>query len=364
MNEKNKLYITILIVAVTGFLIGSVTVFLGLNFIPGVKEVIYTDKKEVTVVDNGIADSVEKIYDSVVVITSSINGEMVSSGTGFIYKKDKNDVYIITNNHVVDKGEEFHAIFNDSEQIKATLMGGDAFEDIAVIKVETTKEVDIATIGSSKDLRLGDTVFTVGAPVTTEYSGTVTRGIVSGLDRLVSVGVSSNTSSDWIMKVIQTDAAINPGNSGGPLANSNGEVIGVNTLKLVDDEVEGIGFAIPIEDVMQSVAILEKGDKIIRPFFGIGMYDTTDKYQLLALGIKLDETIKSGVVVSGITEGSSADKIGLKEGDVIIKVADINVSNKAEFRYELYNHNVGDEISFTYIRGTEEITNKVKLGSN
>ena len=362
--KKNIINVSVvLLISIVGFVIGAIFMYRVQEYIPKVQQTIVSGENKVTVTDKGIADSVEKIYDSVVVITSSVKNQVVSSGTGFVYKKEGNDVYIITNNHVVDGGGEYHAIFNDGEKLKATLLGGDAFEDVAVIKLETDKEVGIATIGTSEGLRLGDTVFTVGAPVTTEYSGTVTRGIISGLDRLVSVGVSSQTSSDWMMKVIQTDAAINPGNSGGPLANINGEVIGVNTLKLVDAEVEGIGFAIPIEDVMQSVEILEKSEQIQRPFLGIGMLDIADTYQLFSLGIVVDKNITSGVVVTGVTNGTSAEKLGLKEGDVITHVGDKEVKNKAEFRYELYNYKAFDEVSFTFISNGKTLTKSVKLGT-
>lgn len=351
--------ISTLTIAISGFIIGGI--FTGV-FINHFATDLFVSEKNVQINDNSISDSVEKIYDSVVVITSSLNGNMIGSGTGFVYKKEGNEVYIITNNHVVSDSDSITAIFNDGEEIEGTVMGGDIFDDVAVIKIITDKEVQIATIGNSEDLKLGDTLFTVGAPITSEYSGTVTKGIVSGLDRLVSIsiGLSGN---DWIMKVIQTDAAINPGNSGGPLANVNGEVIGVNTLKLVDEDIEGIGFAIPIEDVMKSVEVLEQGLTIVRPYFGVSLYDVTDTYQLLGLNIKLDNSVEEGAVIGLVVEGSTADKLGITPGTVMIKVNDISVSNKAEFRYELYHYDVGEEVSFTYIQNGELIEKSIILES-
>lgn len=351
--------ITTITVAITGFFIG--VIFTGV-FINHFASDFFIIEKNIQITENGISDSVEKLYDSVVVITSSLNGTMIGSGTGFIYKKEGNEVYIITNNHVVSDGDSVTAIFNDGEELDGIVMGGDVFDDIAVIKLITNKDVQIATMGNSEELRLGDTLFTVGAPVTTEYSGTVTRGIVSGLDRLVSISIGSS-GTDWIMKVIQTDAAINPGNSGGPLANINGEVIGVNTLKLVDEDIEGIGFAIPIESVMKSAEVLEQGLTIIRPYFGVSLYDVTDIYQLLSINIKLDSSIEYGAVIGLIVEGSTADKLGITPGTVMVKVNDEKVTNKAEFRYELYNYEVGDEVTFTYIQNGEIIEKTIVLES-
>lgn len=355
---KNKVIIACAVVL--SFFLGIGTTYLLIRFVPITKEILLTGEKEVTINEKGISDSVEKIYDSVVVITSSKDDDIIGSGTGFMYKKENDSVYIITNNHVVSDGNKFNVIFNDGEKLEGVLMAGDVFADIAVIKIKANKDMKIASLGTGKDLRLGDTVFTVGAPVGSQYSGTVTRGIISGLDRLVSISLG-NSNNDWIMKVIQTDAAINPGNSGGPLVNSNGEVIGVNTLKLVKDEIEGIGFALPIEDVMKAVEILEKGNKIERPFFGIGLLDLDDKLQLYQLGIVIDGSVKKGVVVSEVTSDSPASKIGLKSGDVVIEVNGVKIEDKATFRYELYKYTPNEEITIKYIRDKKELSAKVKL---
>lgn len=356
-----KIQTNTIVSSIIGFLLGALFTILIIEVFP-ISTTTSKYEKEVTIVDNGIADSVDKLYDSVVVITSSLNGNLIGSGTGFIYKQENDEVYIITNNHVVSGGDSFEAIFSDGEEVEAILMGGDIFADIAVIKLNTNKEVAVAKMGSSESLRLGDTVFTVGAPVTTEYSGTVTRGIISGLDRLVSLSIGS-TSNDWIMKVIQTDAAINPGNSGGPLANVNGEVIGVNTLKLVDEDIEGIGFSIPIEDVMKSVEYLEEGRVIVRPYFGVSLYNVDETYQLKALGINLDSSITKGAVIGSVIENSTAFELGITMGTVITEVNGVEVDNKAEFRYQLYQHSVGDEIEFEFIQDGKTYKKSIVLKS-
>ena len=154
--------------------------------------------------------------------------------------------------------------------------------------------------------------------------GTVTKGILSGKERTVSVSLSSGS---FLMEVLQTDAAINPGNSGGPLVNINGEVIGVNSIKLVQDEIEGMGFAIPIEMVMASVDRLEKGEKIVRPVIGVELLDVDNAYYLYRNGITLDNSIDSGVAIVNVQENSPAAASGLQKGDVILEVEGTQIKN-------------------------------------
>ena len=194
-----------------------------------------------------------------------------------------------------------------------------------------------------------------------DYRGSVTSGILSGKDRMVSLSVSGTTSEDWVMKVLQIDAAINPGNSGGPLLNVNGEVIGVNSMKLVQDEIEGMGFAIPIEIAMAHVSELEQGKKIEWPMIGISMVNVSDATSLYRYNIKIDNNITEGVVVADISAGSGAAKSDLKAGDIITKLNGEKVKNSAYLRYELYKNKPGDSIELTYIRNGKEHTTKVTL---
>lgn len=315
------------------------------------------------VVNNeGLSQSVNKIYDSVVVVKNYKDEKMTGSGSGFIYKKDDEYGYVMTNQHVVDGAEEIEIGFTSGTVVKGEILGGDNYLDIAVVRVPADAVISVAKLGSTEDLTLGETVFTVGTPVGEEYFNSVTGGYISGLNRKVTVSVQST--SDWVQEVIQIDAAINPGNSGGPLVNFNGEVIGVTSLKLVNSSIEGMGFAIKIEDAIKHIETLEKGKKIERPLLGITHVNVTDTYNLRQYGISLSSKIKSGIVIVSVVEGSGADKAGLQKGDVIVKVNDSNVSNTAYLKYLLYKYSAGDTIKIGYIRDNETKTTEVTLTEN
>ena len=316
------------------------------------------------VVDASIASSVDKVYDRTVVVISLAKGKQVSTGTGFIYKIENNKAYIMTNNHVIDDGDSARIEFNSgNERFDAQIVGGDTYSDIAVLTMDAKNVVGAVDIGDSTNLNLGDTIFTVGAPMGIDYKGTVTKGIVSGLDRLVGVSLASN-STDYFMKVIQMDAAVNPGNSGGPLCDVSGKVVGVISLKIVQDEVEGMGFAIPIEDALKYANAIEKGGEIVRPYIGISMLDLTDEYTLWQNRIFLPEGVDEGVAVLEVVDGSPADKAGFKKGDIIVKLGDADISGLADFRYQLYKHDVGDKLEVTYYRDGKKKTTTITLGKN
>lgn len=315
------------------------------------------------VVNNGgISQSVNKVYDTVVMVKNYQRNTLTGSGSGFVYKTDDKYGYIMTNQHVVDGSNYLEVVFANGKTVEAELLGGDSYLDIAVMRVPREYIIAVASIGKTDDLSLGDVVFTVGTPVGEEYYNSVTGGYISGLDRKVTVSVEST--SDWVQEVIQIDAAINPGNSGGPLFNFNGEVIGINSLKLVNSSIEGMGFAIKIEDAMKHVDELEKGEKIGRPLLGITNVNATDTYTLRQYGVSLSSSVKSGIAILSVVEDSPADKAGLKKGDVIVKLNDDDVTNSAYLKYLLYKYGVGDTIELTYIRGNSTKTTKVTLTEN
>lgn len=350
--------------SVVAFFVGVIGTYLVVvNFNPTTENVI-KNIKSVEVVDNSIADAVEKVYDAVVVIEAYNNDTLKSTGTGFVYKKTGGKGYIMTNNHVVDDANNVKIIYSNGTTTTADILGKETYSDIAVLTVKDDTVLSVVSLGDSTKMRLGDTVFTIGSPLGSEYSGTVTRGILSNKDRLVAVSLTSGSTSDWIMKVLQTDAAINPGNSGGPLLNINGEVIGINSLKLVENEIEGMGFAIPIEDAIYYAEILEKGEKISRPYMGIGMLDISNPYSLRYYGINIDSSVTSGVVITEVEKNSPAYKAGLQKGDVIYQINDEDVNSIAEFRYVLYKSRPGDTITLKYYRGADKKSVNVKLVKN
>jgi len=318
------------------------------------------------IMENGsLAASVEKTFNSVVMIKTYNGTKAKGSGSGFIYKIDGDNAYIMTNHHVIDGGNKWTIITSTDEEIEGTVLGSDEYVDIAVIKVKKKSYMQaVSILASDKKVNLGDTVFTIGAPVGYEYRGTVTNGIVSGLNRLVEVSVKSSLQDDYVMEVIQTNTAVNPGNSGGPLFNSNGEVVGVISMKLVESSIEGMGFAIPIEYAMSHVSKLEKGEKIERPLLGISMANITDTYQLFQNRIIVPEGIEEGIVVVEISNNSGAAKSNLQKGDVITKLNGSKVKNAAYLKYLLFKYNPGDTVTVTYNRNGKEATTKITLTKN
>lgn len=354
MNQKIKNTIIIILV----FFAGVISTYCCIKFLPiTINEEVVKTVKDVTVKETDtIKSAIDKVYDSVYVIKSYVGDRLTGTGTGFAYKKDDKYGYIITNHHVIEKSNKIKVINIDGQELEAKVLGSDKYSDLAVLQIDVDGILQVATLGDSTDMEIGDTVFTVGSPMGEEYMGTVTKGILSGKDRTISIELN-NTS--FMMGVLQTDAAINPGNSGGPLVNINGEVIGVNSMKLVEDEIEGMGFAIPIEMVKTEIEKLEKGERVSRPLIGVSMVDASNTYALYYNEINLDKNFDYGVAVVSVEDGGSADDAGLKKGDVIISVNGTKVKNSAHFRYILYKYEVGDKLEVTYYRNGKE--NKTSL---
>lgn len=314
-------------------------------------------------VENSISSSVDKVYGSTVVVIASSKGKTISTGTGFIYKKKDGKAYIMTNNHVIDGADSVAVEFNDkNDTIDASIVGGDTYADIAVLTIKDDNYTSVE-IGDVDSLKLGDTIFTVGSPMGVNYKGTVTKGILSGKERMVEVNLTGST-SDYYMKVLQIDAAVNPGNSGGPLCDVSGNVIGIISLKIVKDEVEGMGFAIPIEDALKYASLIEDGGEIARPYLGISMLDLSEEYLLWQNRITLPDGVSEGVAVVEVENGTPASKAGLKKGDIITKINDEDTGTLSEFRYELYKHDVGEKIKVTFYRNGKEQSAEVTLGKN
>ena len=315
---------------------------------------------DIKIDESGVSVAVGEIFDATITIQNyRADGKLQSSGSGFIYKKDDKYGYIMTNHHVIENASRVVITLSNDDQVEAKILGSDKYLDLAVLRIDVGHVKAVAKIGNSEKSNVGDTIITVGTPIGYEYRGTVTKGTLSGKNRMVEVSVAST--NDFVMRVLQIDAAINPGNSGGPLVNINGEVIGINSLKLVQDEIEGMGFAIPIEYAMQYIEVLEKGEKIERPFIGISMLNVTDTYRLYQNAIEVPNDMETGVVVVEVSKNSGAYKAGLERGDIIVSINNAEVTNAAFLKYELYKSKVGDTIEIVYLREGKTRKTKVTL---
>ncbi len=362
MDNKNNNGIKI----IGGVIGGALLMYGAIYFFPQqFSEVITKTEKDVTVTENGIADAVDKVYDAVVVVNTFNNDQPISSGTGFVYETDDGKARILTNAHVIEGGNKVIVTFTDGRTVETEIIGSNSYEDVAVLEVNAEDIIIVAELGASENLRVGDTSFAVGAPLDDAFSWTVTRGIISGTDRLVEVAVSDSQTADYVMSVLQTDAAINSGNSGGPLCNSNGEIVGINTLKLATEGVEGMGFAIPIEEALETADEIINGESNAQPYLGVGMIDFSGVYYYPEYNDVVTESkLEGGVIVTEITKGSAAEAAGLEVGDIITHVNDVEIMSISYFRYELYKNDAGDKIELSYYRDGKSNTVEVTLGSN
>ncbi|MGL4345969.1 MAG: S1C family serine protease [Cellulosilyticaceae bacterium] len=307
-----------------------------------------------------IADIADRVGPSVVSIKNNRTvatwaGEFTESGlgSGVIFQDDGEKVYIISNAHVVEGASNLVVTFLGNTKVPATLVGADSITDIAVLAVnkadipeDQRDHIKPAVLGNNDALRVGDLAVAIGNPVEEAFNNTVTVGVISALDREVQL-------TDKTMKLIQTDAAINPGNSGGALVGPTGEIIGINTIKLVDSQIEGMGFAIPINDVKPIVSELMDKGHISRPSLGIKGYDMTE-----ALGIY---DIPVGIMVVEVVPGSSAELAGLRPKDIILEFDGQKVSSMEELKAILLQKQVGDTVTLKMVRGNTKQTIEVKL---
>ncbi|MCZ4248118.1 S1C family serine protease [Bacillus amyloliquefaciens] len=283
------------------------------------------------------------------------------TGSGVIFKKDGGKAYIITNNHVVEGANKLSVTLYNGKTETAKLVGKDAISDLAVLEINSSNVKKAASFGDSSQLRIADKVIAIGNPLGQQFSGTVTQGVISGLNRTVDADTSQGTVE---MNVIQTDAAINPGNSGGPLINSSGQVIGINSMKVSENGVESLGFAIPSNDVEPIVDQLLAKGKVERPFLGVQMIDMSqvpETYQENTLGLFGDQLSK-GVYVKEVQSGSPAAKAGIKSNDVIVKLNGKDIESSADIRQILYNQlKIGDKTTVQVLRGGSKKTLNVSL---
>jgi len=279
------------------------------------------------------------------------------SGSGVIFQKNNNIAYIVTNNHVVEGASKLEISLYDGQKTTAEVVGTDALTDLAVLKIDAKYVTTTANFGDSSKLRPGDTVYAIGNPLGIDLSRTVTQGIVSATNRSISVSTSAG---NWDTNVIQTDAAINPGNSGGALINTQGQVIGINSLKISETGVEGLGFAIPSNDFIPIVNQLIKNGKIARPYLGVGLADLDQVPQMYYQN--LPQNVTKGVLVMNIDNNSAAAKAGFQPKDIIVSMNGTQIANSTELRKYLYSKvKTGDTIKFGVYRDGKLISLTAKL---
>ena len=287
-----------------------------------------------------------------------------SEGSGVIYKVENGYAYIVTNNHVISGSQELEVLMADGTREKAELIGADKWTDLAVLKIKADKVTTVAEFANSDEVKAGQTAIAIGSPLGTEFATSVTQGIVSAKDRSVPTDVDGDGKQDWVVNAIQTDAAINPGNSGGALVNAAGQVIGINSMKISKSSVEGIGFAIPSNEVVSIINQLEKSGKVIRPVLGISMVDLTSVSSQGRQQLDLSNDVKEGVVVADVQENSSASKGGLKQYDVITEIDGKPISGVQTLRKALYSKTVGSSMEVTYYRNGQKQTTTIQLTSS
>lgn len=295
--------------------------------------------------------------------TQQTGGELAtaSEGSGVIYKNENGYAYIVTNYHVIAKSQELEVLLADGTREKAELVGSDQWTDLAVIRIANTNVSTVAEFANSDEVEVGQTAIAIGSPLGSEFATSVTQGIVSATNRAVATDVDGDGQEDWVVTAIQTDAAINPGNSGGALINSAGQVIGINSMKISKSSVEGMGFAIPSNEVVSIIKQLEENGKITRPALGISMVNLTSVNTRVIQQMNLPADVKSGVVIAEVDSKGSAKAAGLQPYDVIVEMDGQKIQGIQNLRKVLYSHKVGDKMEVTYYRNGQKQTTTISL---
>ncbi|WP_125568403.1 S1C family serine protease [Companilactobacillus insicii] len=288
-----------------------------------------------------------------------------SEGSGVIYAKQNGKGYIVTNNHVVEGSDSLEVILEDGTKLSAKLVGSDSTTDLAVLEIAASKVPATASFGNSDNVSPGDPVIAIGSPLGSQYATTVTQGIISATNRTVETQDQNTGQVTGEATVLQTDAAINPGNSGGPLVNEAGQIVGINSMKLASNtdgtSVEGMGFAIPSNEVVKIINQLVQNGKVERPSLGIKVIDLDQITDESQSSLKLPNGITKGVVIYSTTAGSVAKNAGMKKNDVIVKLGNKTVSSVADLHSALYSHSIGDTVSVQYYRNGKLKTAQVHL---
>ena len=289
------------------------------------------------------------------------DSQISSEGSGVIYKKEGKYAYLVTNTHVINGAKKVDILLADGNKVPGEVVGSDIYSDIAVVRISADKAKAVAEFGDSNQLTVGETAIAIGSPLGTDYANSVTQGIISSQGRNVKLKVDNGQNIST--RALQTDAAINPGNSGGPLINIQGQVIGITSSKISNNgqtSVEGMGFAIPANDVVNIIKQLEEKGKVVRPALGIQMMDLSNLSTSDLSQLKLPEKISGGVLVRSTLENMPAsDK--LQRYDVITKIDDTDIESTADLQSALYSHQINDTIKVTFYRDGKQQTTSIKL---
>ena len=323
-----------------------------------ITKVVAEVKNAVVSVINKQATSRNNLYG-----TQQTGGELAtaSEGSGVIYKNENGYAYIVTNYHVIAKSQELEVLLADGTREKAELVGSDQWTDLAVIRIANTNVSTVAKFANSDDVEVGQTAIAIGSPLGSEFATSVTQGIVSATNRSVATDVDGDGQEDWVVTAIQTDAAINPGNSGGALINSAGQVIGINSMKISKSSVEGMGFAIPSNEVVSIIKQLEENGKITRPALGISMVNLSSVNTRVVQQLNLPSGVTGGVVIAEVASKGSAKAAGLQPYDVIVEMDGQKIQGIQNLRKVLYSHKVGDKMEVTYYRNGQKQTTTISL---
>lgn len=325
-------------------------------------------------VSSATVEAVEKVEDAIVGVinirrvtnfwTQQTGTVESGQGSGVVFEKKNGKAHIVTNYHVIQGAERVEVSLPNGDRVEAKILGADPFTDLAVLEVDGSEVTTVAELGNSDTLKVGEPAIAIGNPLGLEFSRTVTQGIISGIDRSMPVDLNNDGETDWELDVIQTDAAINPGNSGGALLNIKGQVIGINTLKIAREDVEGLGFAIPINDVKVITQQLMENGTLKRGFLGITPRDLTSipRYAWKQ-ELNLPDNVKAGVLIWDIGEFTPAARAGLRQYDVIVKLDDQDIASGAQLRkYLTLKKTVGQQVKVTFYRDGFLKTTTVTLG--
>src|SRR5690625_2801383 len=321
-----------------------------------------------------VTEVVEKVLPTVVGVTNiqhradfwrQQTENEAGTGSGVIYKKDDQYAYIITNHHVIDRADIIEVVLADETTVEADLLGSDLFTDLAVLRIDGSNVDKVIERGSSDTIKVGEPAIAIGNPLGHMFSGSVTKGVISGTKRTIPLDFNNDGRADWQAEVIQTDAAINPGNSGGALINIDGQLIGINSMKINQASVEGIGFAIPIDSAWPIIEELETTGEVTRPFLGVEIYSLDDVPKSeWSRTLKLPEEVEGGVYIWSVEPFSPADQAGLTRLDVITELDGKKVMRSVDLRKVLYqDKKSGEEMDFVFYRDGRRREVTIVLGS-